>query len=184
MSKERTITVGPVRLSYEHLWGPAAIGDSDNEKYSGSFIIDKKNKKALTLVNDAVEAAIEEGITTKWGGKKPKNLKLPLRDGDEDREDVAYENSMFFNASANRQPQIVDRKKQPILSKEEVYSGCYGYVCVTFYPFDAAGNKGVAAGLNIFMKTKDGEPLASTISVDEAFEGIEIEDDEDDDLFD
>jgi hypothetical protein len=51
-------------------------------------------------VNKAVEAAKLEG-KAKWGGKIPAKLKLPVRDGDEERdEDSAYENSFFLNASS------------------------------------------------------------------------------------
>ena len=42
-------------------------------------------------LREAVDAAIEDGIA-KFGGKKPPkgSLKLPLRDGDLEREDEAY----------------------------------------------------------------------------------------------
>ena len=179
-----TVTIGPVRLSYEHLWEPAIIGDNPQAKYSASLIVPKGDKATIATINEAVDAAIERGVASKWSGKRPKNLKTPLRDGDIEREDDAYSDAMFFNASSSAQnpPKIVNARKQPILDTSEVYSGCYGYVSVTFYPFDASGNRGVAAGLNIFAKTKDGEALASRISVDEAFDGIDLSSDGEDEF--
>ena len=71
--------------------------------------------------NAAIDAAIEEGIG-KFGGKKPNKatLKLPLRDGDIERdEDEAYANSYFINANSPIAPQIVDTKVQPILERSK-----------------------------------------------------------------
>ena len=55
---------------------------------------------------------------SKWGGKVPANLKLPLRDGDIDRpDDEAYAGCYFFNANSRQAPQVVDAKVQPILTR-------------------------------------------------------------------
>ncbi|BFL35512.1 DUF2815 family protein [Holdemania massiliensis] len=184
--KETTISTGIVRLSYEHLWEPAAIEEGQEKKYSASFIIPKSDKKTIAKIKKAIELAKENGKTSKWGGVIPKNLKMPLRDGDEERpDDPAYEDAYFINAncSIGHPPFIVDSGKHPISMRSEVYSGCFGNASVTFYPFNAAGNKGVACGLNGFMFRRDGEKLANSISADEAFADIEVDDD-DDDLFD
>ena len=84
---------------------------------------------------------------------------MPLRDGDEDKDDEAYEGTMFFSASSNRKPQIVDEDVQPILDRDEFYSGCYGRASINFYLFDVSGSKGIAAGLNNLQKLEDGEHL-------------------------
>ena len=56
---------------------------------------------------------------------------------------------------------------------------------MSFYPFDVNGNRGVACGLLGFVKTNNGEPLASRISVDDALEGVDLSAyADDDDLFD
>ncbi|MFV0551296.1 MAG: DUF2815 family protein [Anaerorhabdus sp.] len=178
-NKATQVTTGLVRLSYEHLWEPTTMNEGDSPKFSASFIIDGNDKATLKVVNKAIEAAIELGINSKWGGKKPANLKLPLRDGEE-REDEVYEGKMFVNANCSTQnkPFIVDRRKAPITDTSEVYSGCYGYAAISFYPFNSNGNKGIACGLNGFMKVKDGEPLANRITADDAFDGIEIDEDD------
>jgi len=174
------IVIGPVRLSYLHVWEPASIEEGQDKKYSASLIIPKSDKAIIKQITDAVEAAKQQGKASKFGGKIPANLKLPLRDGDNERpEDEAYAGSYFLNASAKTKPGIVDKNRQPILAQDEVYSGCFGYVSITFYPFDKAGNKGVAVGLNHIMKVKDGEPLGGRSTAENDFANVEIGNDDD-----
>lgn len=110
----------------------------------------------------------------------PPTLKLPLRDGDIDRpDDDTYANSYFINVSCKTKPGIVDRNCNPILDQNEVYSGCYAYVSVNFYPFSVSGNKGIAAGLNNIMKVAEGEPLGGRVSADADFAGVQFDDDYD-----
>lgn len=71
------------RASYLHAFEPDSINGSD-PKYSVSLIIDKKDTDLIAKIKKAVEQAKEDG-KSKWGGKIPANLKLPLRDGDLDR---------------------------------------------------------------------------------------------------
>ncbi len=71
------------RASYLHAFEPDSINGSD-PKYSVSLIIDKKDTDLIAKIKKAVEQAKEDG-KSKWGGKIPANLKLPLRDGDLDK---------------------------------------------------------------------------------------------------
>lgn len=50
------LVTGKVRLSYEHIWEPASINDSD-EKYSVSLIIPKSDTKTVKDIQNAVEQA-------------------------------------------------------------------------------------------------------------------------------
>ena len=138
-------------------------------KYNISILIDKSDKKTIDKINAAIEEAKEEG-KKKWGGTIPKKLKLPLRDGDEEREeDEAYQGHFFINANSTKKPGIVDADLNPIMDKDEFYSGCYGRASINFYPFDAAGNKGIAVGLNNLQKMEDGERLAGGSSAEDDF---------------
>lgn len=182
---DREVVTGLVRFSYVHIFEPSAMDDSSDEKYSVCIIIPKSDKKTIAAINAAVETAKEQGKTAKWKGKIPAKLKLPLRDGDEERpDDEAFENSFFFNCSSKTKPGIVDKNVQPILDAEEVYSGCYGRVAVNFYPFNTSGSNGVAAGLNNVQKLKDGEPLSGRSRAEDDFgDGFGDDfDDEDDPL--
>ena len=173
------VVTGKVRLSYEHVWEPAAIKDGE-PKYSVSLIIPKSDKKTIKAIQDAIEQAKEDG-KAKFGGRIPANLKLPLRDGDIERpEDEAYADSYFINANSKDKPQIVDKQVQPILDKNEVYSGCYARVSISIYPFNTNGNRGIACGLGNIQKIADGEPLGGRTRAEDDFDSYE--DDEDDDF--
>lgn len=163
------VITGVVRLSYAHVWEPASINGS-NPKYSVSLIIPKEDTKTIDAINAAVEAAIKDGAA-KFGGKIPSkaSLKLPLRDGDVERDDEAYKGAYFVNANSTTAPQIVDKAVQPILDRDEVYSGCYARVSITFYAFNTNGNKGVACGLGNIQKVKDGEPLGGRSTASDDF---------------
>ena len=167
--KTKVIT-GIARLSYANVWEPKSI-NGGTEKYSVSIIIPKSDTKTLAAINEAIDAAIEEG-KGKYGGKIPNkaSLKLPLRDGDIDREnDEAYKDSYFLNANSITAPQIVDKDVKPILDRSEVYSGVYARVSINFYAFNTNGNKGVAVGLGNIQKIRDGEPLGGQSSAADDF---------------
>ena len=178
------LTTGEVRLSYAHLFEPKSIQGSD-PKYSVSLIIDKGDTATIQKIQKAIEEAIAEGKDSKWNGKVPPNLKLPLRDGDEERDDEAYENSYFINANSpqDRPPTIIKPnpnrtgphdKYERVVDPTEVYSGCYGAASISFSPFNANGNKGVAVGLNHILKLRDGEPLGGRSRAEEDFAEFEL----------
>lgn len=95
MSQQTKVVTGiNTRLSYVNVWEPKSI-NGGKEKYSVSLIIPKSDQKTVAAIEKAIYAAIQEGIG-KFGGKKPNKatLKLPLRDGDVERDDVAYQDSL------------------------------------------------------------------------------------------
>ena len=97
MNKTKVVTSKNTRLSYFHGWTPVSINGGP-EKYSTAVLIPKSDKKTIDAIEKAIDAAIEEGLA-KFGGKKPNKaaIKLPLRDGDIEREDEAYQGHYFIN---------------------------------------------------------------------------------------
>lgn len=190
---ETKVIIGEVRLSYVHAFTPEATADGADKKYSVSVIIPKSNTKLVEQIKAAITAAYTAGIG-KFGGKLPAKgtWKVPLRDGDLERpDDEAYANSYFINCSSKNKPGIVkvnptgNPKFIAITDEQELYSGCYGHVSVNFFAFNNAGNKGVAAGLNNILKSRDGDFLGGRTSAESDFGGLtEIIDDlpEDDDI--
>ena len=176
VNKTKVITGKNTRLSYFHGWEPTSINGGP-ERYSVSVLIPKDDKETIKAINDAVDAAIEEGIA-KFGGKKPNKaaIKLPLRDGDTEREDKAYAGHWFINANSKTAPQIVDKAVKPILDRDEVYSGCYARVSLNFYAFNSNGNKGIACGLGNIQKIRDGESLGGRSSAADDFSTEEDDD--------
>ena len=148
----------PVRFSYVTVFKAEAGEDGGTPKFSTAILIDKRDKVSLAKANAAIEAAKLEGKASKWGGKIPKNLKIILRDGDQEKDDEIYEGMMFMSARTTRRPTILDENKEEILDPEDFYSGCYGRVSVNFFPYNTNGN-GVTAGLNNCLKLKDGDRL-------------------------
>lgn len=175
MKKNPNKVIIPCRFSYLHCWEPDSINGSE-PKYSVSAIIPKSDTATINAIKVAIENAKKESMS-KWGGKIPPNLKLPLRDGDIDRpEDEAYANSFFLNANSRQAPQVVDRHVQRILDQNEVYSGCYGAISVTFYGYNSNGNRGIAAGLGNIQKLRDGEPLGGRTNAADDFESVDDDD--------
>lgn len=168
-TQNKTKVIVPCRFSYLHCWEPDSINGSE-PKYSVSAIIPKSDTKTVEAIKAAVEQAKKDSVS-KWGGKIPANLKLPLRDGDIDRpDDEAYAGCYFFNANSRQAPEIVDAQVQPILNQAEVYSGCYGRISVTFYGYNSNGNRGIAAGLGNIQNLRDGDPLGGRTRAEDDFE--------------
>lgn len=176
------VITGKVRFSYVNIFKSRAFQSGQDAKYSVCLLIPKDDKATVNKIRAAIEEAIQEGIASKWGGKKPGNLKLPLRDGDDERADEApeYESMFFLNANSTQKPGIVDKDLNEILDPDEVYSGSWGRASINFYPFNTNGNKGVGVGLNNIQKLKDDEQLGAARASAETDFGDGYEDDEDD----
>lgn len=178
-NQDTKVITGKVRLSYAHIWKPVAISEGQEPKYSVCLLIPKSDKETLRKIKAAVVAAKERGKSI-WDGKIPANLKLPLRDGDEDRPDQPeYAGHYFINANSKMQPGIVDKNVQPILDSTEVYSGCYARVSINFFPYNQAGNKGIGCGLNNIQKIADGDYLGGRSRPEDDFDAVEAEDEDD-----
>ena len=142
-----TKVIVPCRFSYLHCWEPNAVSDGD-PKYSVSAIIPKSDTETIEKIKRAIEQAKKDSVS-KWGGKVPANLKLPLRDGDIDR------------------------------PEDEAYADSYGRISVNFYGFSTNGNKGIAAGLGNIQKLRDGESLGGRTNAEDDFDAVEVDDEED-----
>jgi len=175
------VITGEARLSYAHVWEPHAVAEGQEKKYSCCLLIPKTDTKTIADINRAIEAAVQAGLSKKFGGERPRKLNSPLRDGDTDdthggKED--YAGNYFINASCTTQPGIVDRNRQPILKSEEVYSGCYVLASVNFYAYNTNGNKGIACGLNHIMKVRDGDYLGGRTRAEDDFANVQLDDDD------
>lgn len=159
------VVTNKVRFSYCKIWEPTAMEEGATPKYSVTLLIPKSDTKTVAKINEAVEAAKEEG-KGKWGSKIPTNMKSPLRDGDIERPDRPEYVGMYFISTSSVKPvKVVDRNIQPISEAEDkLYSGCYGRASINLYPYAKSVNKGVAAGLLSLQVTEDGDRLSGTNS--------------------
>ena len=178
--KENKVIFGPCRLSYTHVFNRYnPDGPQEEGKFMTNVLIPMDEKETITAINKAIEEAKKQAIVSKWGGKEPKKLDMPLRDGDE-KDDENYDGHFFVNAKSNTRPGIVDRKRVPIVDEEEVYSGVWAVVSVTFFGYDKNGNKGIACGLNNIMKFKDDEHFGGRVSAESDFGDVDLGDDDED----
>jgi hypothetical protein len=174
-----TITIGECRLSYCNVFKPQPPfnNPAGEPKFSVTILVPKSNTAAKAAIDAAVNAAIETGVSTKWNGQRPPMPAISVHDGDGVRpsDGMSYGPEckgcwvMTASCAADRPPFVVDGSVQKIIDPTQVYSGCYGNVSVTFFAYNSAGKKGIGCGLNGIQKTRDGEPLGSTVTAEEAF---------------
>lgn len=173
MEATTKVITGKVRFCYANVFEPTAMNDGDTPKYNVCILIPKSDTKTIDKIKKAIEAAKQAGKAklADKNGKIPSTIKIPLRDGDEERgDDEAFNGMYFINANTQRKPAIVDKELNPIMSRDEFYSGCWGRASINFYAFNVQ-SKGIAAGLNNLQKLEDGEPLCGGSSADEDFGG-------------
>ena len=192
MSNQNTKFVNPTKVitgncvfSYLNCWEPRALTEGQTPKFSVSLIIPKSDTKTIDKIKKAIEAAYKEGQSKLKGNSKSipslAAIKTPLRDGDTERDgDENYKGCYFVNANSTQKPGVVDVNLQPILERDEMYSGVIEKASISFYAFNSNGNRGIACSLNHLMKVKDGEQLGSRASAESDF----ATDDADDDFLD
>lgn len=172
-SPVRVIT-GEARLSYVHLFKPYSNDPNKEPKYSVTVLIPKSDIATKQRIDAAIQAAIQEGASSKWNGVRPPMVPTPIHDGDGVRpsgEPFAPEckGHWVFTASSKQQPQVVDLQVQPILNQTDVYSGMYARVSIMFFPYSANGKKGIGCGLGNVQKLRDGEPLGGRTNAADDF---------------
>ncbi len=135
------------------------------------------SKSKISMKQAAENAAIE-----KWGPDKkkwPKNLRMPFRDGDEEKEGVpGYENVVFVSARSKERPGLVDQKRIPITESDGTfYAGCYARASLIAFAYDTAGNRGVSFALRNIQKLGDGKRFGGGVSAEEEFDEVEDQSD-------
>lgn len=185
MPTPTNVTTGIVRLSYVNLFKPRAQSEGGEAKYSVCLLIPKSDTATVKAIKDACEAA-RLASAAKFNGKVPDKLKLPIHDGDGEMPNGgAYgeecKGCWVMNASSKLKPKVVDRRVNEIIDETLVYSGCYARAALNFYAYNMSGNRGIACGLNMVQKVRDGEALGGGMP-DPKTVFSAMEDEEDDDL--
>lgn len=170
MAELTNITTGKARLSFVHLFKPYAHTPGQEEKFSCTILVPKSDADTMGRINMAIEAAKTKGASDKWGGITPPMIQTPIHDGD----GVKPSDGMPFgpeckghwvftaSAKADYPPEIVDMQGSPIINQSEIYSGVYGRVNVSFFPYAFGGKKGIGCGLGPVQKVADGESLGGS----------------------
>lgn len=177
------VIFGPCRQAFPHVFTKHSASEEDEGKFSTTILIPKSEKKTVAAIEKAIEAAKRAGLVGKWGGKEPKKLQLPLGDGDEKADEYPeFAGHWYINAKSKNRPSVVDKNFSPIVDEEDFYPGCWAMCSVAFFPYDTSGNRGVAAGLNNLMKTKDDEHFGSHASAESDFADFTDDEEDEDDL--
>lgn len=171
MADITNVTTNEVRFSYVHLFKPYAYMQGQEEKYSVTVLVPKTDMDTMNRINAAIEAAKARGVSDKWNGVNPPVIPTPVYDGDGVRpsDGMAFgpecKGHWVFTASSkiDYPPEVVDINGNPIINQSEVYSGMYGRVNVSFYPYSYGGKKGIGCGLGPVQKTRDGEALGGSM---------------------
>lgn len=176
----KKLVLPPGLGNYAAIFKPRAFEGQD-PKFSIVLAWPKAEKETLKPLIEAIVASAkatfgEEAVALLKAGK----LKNPLRDGDVELSDDGkprFPGCYFLTASAkaDRQPQIVDSKLQPVFEEGEAYSGCTFRASVNLFTFEKKGNRGVAVGLNNLQVTKKGPHLDGRKSAEEDFKEFKDE---------
>jgi hypothetical protein len=170
-----TITTGEVRLSYVNVFEAQTRAGSNDAKFSVTVLVPKTDRATKAAIDAAIAAAIENGVTKCWNGVKPPQPSICVHDGDGVRPSdgqpygAECKGCWVFTASNKNAPFVVDASVQPILNRQEIYSGIWGRASISFFPYNNNGKKGIGCSLNGIQKLRDGEPLVDRVSADEAF---------------
>lgn len=170
-----------VRLSYAHLnemyyANPQSPGQKP--KYSVTLLIPKSDTETKKEIDNAIKAAYEKGVKEKWKGARPQMNSPLIHDGDGLRTNGTpfgpeCKGHWVITASTSRKPGLypITNINTP-LQPEEVYSGMYAVVTMSFYN-PVQGNP-VACSLDNVFKTRDGEPLSGGPSGQADIAGLDV----------
>lgn len=164
LSELRVIT-GRVRFHYVNVFEPWEPLGGGNPKYGVCLLIPKEDKETVDKIVKAVSAVLQMGIGATAG-----DIRLPLRDGDEEKWDrLEFAGHYFMNATTKFKPEVVDKNCINITDPREFYSGCYGRAAVKFFSYNKEGNLGIGCSLYNIQKFEEGEELSTHISAAEDF---------------
>jgi hypothetical protein len=169
MARSEDIKTPLARFAFtQHLF-KAQEKESGGKQFNVTLLF-PKTTDISALQDLALKAAVDE-----WGDKAKemaKNglIKSPFLDGDSKQgmsqktgeRHPGYEGCTFIRAVSGEEykPKVFDQKRNPIMSAEDLYSGCYGYAVVNAFTWENAKNgKGISFGISLVQKAKDGERL-------------------------
>lgn len=176
---------------YVTLNKPRAMEKDKTPEYSISMLFAKKSQNWRADLGPDMAAAIDAAAISKFGPNGGRALggalRSPVRDGDQKvktdtgEADPTYKGHWFINAKSVQRVAIVATDKTPV-DPNEVYSGCFFYAQVRFFPYAKSGNKGVGCGLQNVMLVRKGPRIDGREDADTAFRDFkpEVEEGSDD----
>ena len=169
MKKEKKMILKKVRLSFPHLFTPAAFQGEGEKKYAATLLIEKGSEN-----HKMIKAAVDDMLKDEFKGKLSAD-KICLKDGD-DREYAGYADHVFVKANSKRRVPVVNRDKSPIVEEDDVvYGGCYVNAIVDLWAQDSQFGKRINAALRGIQFDSDGERFVGAAVTDGDFLDYEEE---------
>lgn len=152
--------------------------DNGKKQYGCSILFPKgqpligkdENGNDVDLRKLAVETAVEA-----WGDKAVKMIedgmiKNPFLDGDSKQgknkstgePHAGFPGTTFIRCISGEEyaPRLFNKRRQPGATKDEFYSGCYGFAVINAFTWENDQNgKGISFGISMAQVTQDGERL-------------------------
>lgn len=183
MSKK--IVIRNVRLSYEHIFTPTKFDESQDAKYSATFIIPKDHPDLAAVKRAYYEAGQEAFASDFVGGAWPRGYTCSLKDADTETDNngtvlseknPAYKGCYVIEANSSRRPITINRDKSAVTEADGIiYSGCYvnASLAAAGYTYGKI-KKGVKCYLNGVQFVQDGEPFGADATADfDALDGVD-----------
>ena len=203
MAEDKQTIVTPYgRLSFPTLVKARAFKKGDTEKFNASILFpkqenigqDREDGKPFSPWNDfrkhdlsKLEAIVEEYVDNRFpGNKRPKKLKLPFKDGDEESW-AGYPGHTFIRMSSMYPPTLIKADKSPVTGDDisrVFYAGCWVRAIVNIFDYNNTGNIGVSFGLQGLQFLRDDNTFQGGAIAPDAFDDLPEDDLAPDDLDD
>jgi hypothetical protein len=157
------IVTGKATLRFNNLFEP-----NDKGMYDVCILIPKTDTATVKKIKDTIEAVKTDPYYIQvWGGKFMSSFKTPLRDGDTERDtesDPSYKGHYFINANTKNKPDVVGPDLNPLLSRADLFNGCFVRTSLTPAPYNVDGNKGIKFYLGNVQKLGEGPRIGGGIT--------------------
>ena len=178
---ERATVLKNVRIAYPNLFTPAPDAGG-RDKYSCLILIEKTVD--IDHVKAAVKAAIDYGVKKKWGGSKPSNLLIPIKDGDKyadaepEKPRDFYRGHYFINAKQDPdygKPVVYDIHGLETEAQASINSGDFVHAVLEFFPYKGPSGSGISCSPKAIRKHSDGDVIGGGVSKTAAMAALGID---------
>ena len=165
-----------VRLAFPCLWEAKTVNGEGKPAFSAAFLIDPADPQVK-----AINAAIDQTATEKWGAKAPAMLaqmrkadKVALHDGDLKATYDGFPGNLFISARNPLRPTVVGSDKTPLVEQDgKPYAGCYVNAVLELWAQDNNYGKRVNATLMGVQFLRDGDAFAGGgVASDDDFDDV------------
>ena len=156
------------RVSFPQVFEPKAF-EGGTPKYSMDLIFDKNTDISV------LQEAVDRELASEWPdvSKRPKKLRLPIKDGNTDKPDSPeYSDSVYVKATSTRKPGVVGADLSEITDPNAFYGGCYARATLVAKAYSTPANKGVSFYLQNIQKLRDGESFGGHSNPENDFDAV------------